>query len=68
MKRPLLSLLSLVFLLSFPAAAVRQIRNGMEGQRFPAECLVIDQMEGLQQNVPASFLQWQTGEDAEPCC
>src|SRR5688572_30046484 len=36
---------------------VRQIRNGLEGQRFPGEYLVMDQMGGLQQNVPASLIQ-----------
>ncbi|MFL6199821.1 MAG: DUF885 domain-containing protein [Thermoanaerobaculia bacterium] len=36
---------------------VRQIRTGLEGQRFPAEYLVVDQMGGLQQNVPAALLQ-----------
>ncbi|HVG06608.1 MAG TPA: DUF885 domain-containing protein, partial [Thermoanaerobaculia bacterium] len=36
---------------------VRQIRNGLEGQRFPSEYLVMDQMGGLQQNVPASLIQ-----------
>jgi uncharacterized protein (DUF885 family) len=36
---------------------VRQVRNGLEGQRFPGEYLVMDQMGGLQQNVPASLIQ-----------
>ena len=36
---------------------VRQIRNGLEGQRFPGEYLVMDQMGGLQQSVPASLVQ-----------
>ncbi|HWM94909.1 MAG TPA: DUF885 domain-containing protein [Thermoanaerobaculia bacterium] len=36
---------------------VRQIRNGLEGERFPGEYLALNQMWGLQQSVPGSLVQ-----------
>src|SRR5215210_4298594 len=36
---------------------LRQLRRSIEGQRFPYELLVLNQMGGLQQNVPATLFQ-----------
>ena len=37
--------------------ALRRMRADMEGQRFPAEYLSVSQLGGIQQGVPAMFLQ-----------
>ena len=46
---------------------VRQLKSGMEGERFPDEYLPVNQMWGLQQNVPSLLVQMpaRTVEDYE---
>jgi uncharacterized protein (DUF885 family) len=46
---------------------VRQLKDSLEGQRFPGEYLVVSQLGGVQQNVPATLIQMpaRTVEDYE---